>query len=140
MESQNVSLTCRIKANPSVNPSSIQWQYNALMAVSVPNNVTKQSHEQDLQHHLKFNISHINSSNNSKPDVRQRNNVKSASSNDSWNYNDNNMDPFVNTKTVQVWKLIDGFVTGQGTPGYTIDTTVSIQIDIRRILKITYKD
>ena len=128
MESQNVSLTCRIKANPSVNPSSIQWQYNALMAVSVPNNVTKQSHEQDLQHHLKFNISHINSSNNSKPDVRQRNNVKSVSSNDSWNYNDNNMDPFVNIKTVQVWKLIDGFVTGQGTPGYTIDTTVSLQI------------
>ena len=95
------------------------------MTVSVPNNVSKQSHEQDLQHHLKFNISHINSSNNSKPDVRQRNNnVKSVSSNDSWNYNDNNMDPFLNTKTVQVWKLVDGFVTGQGTPGYSIDTAV----------------
>ena len=122
LDSQNVSLTCRIKSNPSVNPSSIHWQYNALMAVSVPNNVLKQSHE---QHHLKFNTSHINSSNNSKADVIQSNNVKIARTNDTWNYNDNTVDSFLSTKVVQVWKLVNGVLTRQGTPGYSVDTTVS---------------
>ena len=97
------------------------------MAVTVPNNVSKQSHEQDLQHHLKFNTSHINSSNNSKPDMRQRNNVKTASSHDSWNYNDNIIESFLSNKTVQVWKLVNGVLTREGTPGYTIDTSVSFK-------------
>lgn len=120
-----MSLTCRIKANPSVNPASIQWQYDALMAVSVPNNVSKQFQEQDLLR-LKFNTSRITSSNNTKADIRQRNSVKAVISNDSWNYNDNTIDSFMNTKSAPVWKLVEDVLTGKGTPGYTIETTVSL--------------
>ncbi len=124
VDSQNVSLSCRIKANPSVNPASIQWQYDALMAVAAatPNDASKQS--QETRQHGKFNTT-LGKSNNSKPDIKRRNNIKPVTTNDSWNYNNNKLDPHVDSKATTVWKVVKAVTTGQGTPGYTVDTSVS---------------
>lgn len=115
-----MSVTCRIKANPAVNPASIQWQYNALVAVrsnaSAP--ATPPHKEDPQQHNLKFNASYA-ISNDSKADSRQRGSVKTvAAENETWDAEEEARRP-------QVWKVVRGMKTGQGSPGYSIDTSVS---------------
>ena len=121
---RNFTLTCRIKANPPIRPSSIQWQYDAFIPISQTSNVSHETSKDNLLHYVRQDESKMPLGNNTTSYDSKSNNIITTSVNETLSFNQNRT-VVINTEPPTVWKFVEGVTTKTGTSGFTIDTHVS---------------
>ena len=118
-------MTCRIKANPPIRPSSIQWQYNAFIPISQTSNVSQETSKDNLLHYVRQDETKMSLGNNTTSYDSQSNNIITTSVNETLRFNQTRTTVVINTEPPTVWKFVEGITTKTGTAGFTIATHVS---------------